>query len=159
VDFFNADLSPKDSVIIRGATAFARKQMQKACRIDLPASWFNNQTTVFIKSSLRKTLTDEAIAQNEIVFRAQGLTILAAPWPYALCSKIHRISGGHPRQYDASDAANCLHRYLSCQRSREIRAQTIRQWGQRYEISISDRDIAKVDDAYAQLYRSKAVRW
>ncbi|KAL9132147.1 MAG: hypothetical protein Q9217_000081 [Psora testacea] len=157
VDFFNDNLTPDDAALLREAISFAKKQMEKYQNLQMPAKWFNNQTTVFIKSALRRQLAREAMAQNEVVFSMPGLTMLAAPWSYAVCSKIHRISGGHSKRYDTSDAATYLHRYVSRNGLRQVRAGTIRQWGESYGIAVNDRDVGKVDDAYAQLYGSRII--
>lgn len=65
---------------------------------------------------LRNSLTSEAIAQNEIVFEAPGLKVVAAPWNYAFCCKVDRLAGSgllNARPYNLGDAATYLKRYLA----------------------------------------------
>jgi hypothetical protein len=70
----------------------------------------------FIPKDKQRTLSQQAYEQREVIFEEPGLTVLAAPWEYAFCCKIDRLSeaGLHsPESYDASDAVEYLHRYLT----------------------------------------------
>lgn len=110
-DFFNNKFGAKEYELIMAAAAAAQKKDKK-----LEAGWLNNRTVVFMPIDLRNTLTDEAIAQNDVVFRAAGLKVVAAPWNYAFCCKVDRVAGSgiiKARPYDLDDAAAYLKRYLA----------------------------------------------
>ena len=159
VDFFNQNLTPKQAALLTEATSFARRQMSTARRIELPVNWFNNRTVIFIPSHLRAELTREAQEQQEVVFEAPGLTVLAAPWPYAFCSKVNRMSGGDSRSYDVADAASYLHRYLNIHKMKTIPIDDVRAWGTKYGIAMADEQLRVMEDVYSQLYNSGALAW
>ncbi|KAJ5386721.1 hypothetical protein N7509_009262, partial [Penicillium cosmopolitanum] len=54
----------------------------------LALEWLNNHTVLFIAGPIRRMLTTEAFNQNEVVFDATGLRLLAAPWQYLFCTKL-----------------------------------------------------------------------
>ncbi|MCJ1253564.1 hypothetical protein MMC24_001376 [Lignoscripta atroalba] len=161
VDFFNQHLTQSQTTTLREAASFARQQMGKFQRIRMPDDWFNNRTIVFIPAEVRMELTDEAIQQRDVVFRANGLTVVSAPWPYAFCAKLNRISGGGSMAYDARDAASYLHRYLSRNRDgrTSVSVATIRHWGSQYRTRTGDAEIRAVDDVYASMYGRSAIDW
>jgi hypothetical protein len=100
----------------------------------------NNHTVLFIPPQLRADLTDEAYQQNEVIFQEGGLTVLAAPWHYAFCSKLDRISGstnlGQTKPYDLSDAIAYLLRYLEINRTRTVTAVQVHAWAANFRIRI-----------------------
>lgn len=58
---------------------------------------------------------DQAFTQQEVIFRAEGLTVLAARWQYAFCCKVDRLAGAGlhaPLIYNLDDAVLYLKRYL-----------------------------------------------
>lgn len=111
LDWFSSDLTEKDLKMLRKALAYANENAA-ANGLQLPSSWFNNQTTLFIPPDIRRRITYEAHEQNYNVFHVGGLRILAAPWQYALVSKLDRIAAGTWKSYDPEDAAMYLRQYL-----------------------------------------------
>jgi hypothetical protein len=100
-------------------------------KLNLSSQWLNNHTVVFIEvQSFRKTvhrllnfgyitqegtihdLYIEAIDQNEQVFSAKGLTVYAAPWNYALMTKLDRAAQQGAKSYDMADAVDYLERLI-----------------------------------------------
>lgn len=110
-DFFNNNFGQQEYELITAAAMAAQKKDKK-----LETAWLNNRTIVFMPIDLRNSLTSEAIAQNELVFEASGLKVVAAPWNYAFCCKVDRLAGSgllNARPYDLGDAAAYLKRYLA----------------------------------------------
>jgi hypothetical protein len=106
VDYIGGATSQADIRVLQDAVVHVRRTQQQPT---LEEHWFNNRTMLFIDQRIRNELTQQGFDQNEIVFQAPGLTLYAAPWPYAICSKLHRISGGGHRVHDPTDAAAYLH--------------------------------------------------
>lgn len=101
----------------------------------LGQEWLNNHTVLFIPLHIRQILTMEALDQHAIVFQAPGLTILAAPWAYLFCTKIHRLSGSGistVQPYDQDDAVHYLERYLSQHSTASVTQVTLRAWFAQY---------------------------
>ncbi|KAI3584856.1 hypothetical protein IWW34DRAFT_268271 [Fusarium oxysporum f. sp. albedinis] len=113
VDFFNDNLTPEDfEHLVEGMGIRSASKKDKT----LTSDWLNNRTIFFIPKDKQQTLSQQAYEQREVVFEEPGLTVLAAPWEYAFCCKIDRLSGAGlhtPESYDASDVVEYLHRYLT----------------------------------------------
>lgn len=89
----------------------------------------------------------EALEQNEIVFakadRRGGLTVLAAPWRYAVVAKLQRIGSGNAQEFDAADVANFLRRYLHDRTT--ISASEIKAWSRYYSTPFADNSLDVVN--------------
>ncbi|KAI9895096.1 MAG: hypothetical protein M1814_000321 [Vezdaea aestivalis] len=157
IDIFSNNLSRDESRVLQEAATYARRSMAQKRGVNLPTDWLNSATTIFVPPNLRNTLRQEALAQNEAVFNSRGLTLLAAPWQYAVAAKLHRISGGNPNQNDAPDAASYLHRYLQGRRMNAIAASSIRHWINRYEVNAQEQSILILDEAYVSRYGRRAI--
>ncbi|KAJ6023517.1 uncharacterized protein N7446_013882 [Penicillium canescens] len=63
------------------------------------------------------------------------LTILAAPWEYLFCAKVHRLSGSGistVQLYNQDDAVHYLERYLSQHPTASVTQVTVRAWFAQY---------------------------
>ncbi|KAJ6076929.1 hypothetical protein N7499_008910 [Penicillium canescens] len=63
------------------------------------------------------------------------LTILAAPWEYLFCAKVHRLSGSGistVQLYDQDDPVHYLERYLSQHPTASVTQVTVRSWFAQY---------------------------
>jgi hypothetical protein len=133
VDFYNSRLQAADfEALVGGAKAAAKKDPR------LARDWLNNHTIFFIPQGQRETITDQAFAQNEVIFHQPGLTVLAAPWHYAFCCKVDRLSGGGinaARSYDLSDAVVYLHRYLARERKAAVTIAAVQRWFTDYSMT------------------------
>lgn len=130
VDFFNDNLTPAEVKCISKATKSAFKRDRT-----LGQEWLNNYTVLFIPFHIRRILRTEALDQHAIVFQAPGLTILAAPWAYLFCTKIHRLSGSGIstiQPYDQDDAVHYLGRYLSQNHTASVTQVIVRSWFAQY---------------------------
>ncbi|EAQ88160.1 hypothetical protein CHGG_04779 [Chaetomium globosum CBS 148.51] len=120
----------------------------------LNEGWFNNHTVFFIPQAQRDALTDQAFAQNEVIFQHGGLRVLAAPWKYAFCCKIDRLAGGGvaaAQSYDLSDAVHYLARYLAQQKLTSVPLATVKQWFTGYSLrwtANNDGVIKRLNAAY-----------
>lgn len=123
-DFLAENLNPKTSDALRKAVEKATLQSQV-----LQQGWINNQTTVFLTPDKRRLLMEQAIVQNEVVFASTSLTVLAAPWGYAFCSKLHRLSGAHnqTKGTDVEDAVVYVRKYLETKKTVSIRMEEIQE--------------------------------
>ena len=129
-------LGPEDRRLLKEASNYAR---QKTRNPKPNANWFNNRMIVWMDPDVHVPLAAESERLDAIVFRARGLTLLAAPWAYQFCMKLGRMAGGGGRSHDAADAAAYLHRYLTSQNTETISYDQIRHLLQRYKI----RDISR----------------
>ncbi|ROV96007.1 hypothetical protein VMCG_07998 [Cytospora schulzeri] len=141
VDFFNAKLAPKELTALDAAA-------KKACSIvtvkpPLQEGWFNNRTIVFIPTALRVPLTDEAIAQNDVLFakkspdKKAGLTVFAAPWHYAFCCKVDRFAGSgliQGQAYDVQDAVFYIQKHMAKKGVKEVKMAEIKVWFTRFRL-------------------------
>lgn len=147
IDFFNNNLKKEHMDLILAAARYAREQDS-----NLPSQWLNNRTVLFIRADLRNTLTNEAYQQNEVVFEQRGLRVLAAPWNYAFCAKLDRLTGatdlGESRPYDVSDAAAYLHRYLSIHRINTLTDGEVRAWANRFGTAVNSNVIRRVNEEF-----------
>jgi hypothetical protein len=137
IDYLGGTTCQADLRALQDAVVHIRQTQQQPT---LEEGWLNNSTMLFIDKRIRSELTQQGFAQDEIVFQAPGLTLYAAPWPYAIYAKLHHISSGGHRAHDPLDAAAYLHRYLSRRDGPAITTVTldqVAQWCQRYYISIS----------------------
>jgi hypothetical protein len=151
IDFFNQSLRPDELQLIRAAAQYARTQDRS-----LPDEWLNNRTVLFIPGEARTALTQEAIAMNEVVFEEPGLQVLAAPWDYAFCAKLDRISGsaglGQRKPYDITDAVAYLYRYLTIKGRQSVTKGEIQQWAARYRTRIADGVLERVNAEFQRRY-------
>jgi hypothetical protein len=130
VDFFNDNLTPAEVKCLSKATKSAFKSNRT-----LGQEWLNNHTVLFIPLHIRRILTMEALDQHAIVFQAPGLTLLAAPWAYLFCTKIHRLSGSAistVQPYDQDEAAHYLQRYLLQHSTASVTQVMVRSWFAQY---------------------------
>lgn len=130
VDFFNDNLPP---AIVK-CLARAAKSASKGNPI-LGQGWLNNRFVFFVPPHIRHILVNEALGQHEIVFQAPGLTLLAAPWEFLFCTKLHRLSGrgvSTATSYDQEDAVHYLERYISLQSTAAVPQRTVRFWFRQY---------------------------
>ena len=151
LDFFNNSLQKQDVQLIRDAARYARTRDPS-----LPEEWLNNRTTLFIRPNIRASLTDEAIRQNELVFRAPGLLVLAAPWHYAFCAKLDRISGssslGLGKRYDLTDAVAYLHRFLATRNKQTVSVREVESWVSQFGTRIAPGVIERVNAEFQRTY-------
>ncbi len=129
--------------------------------IGTPPRWLNNQTSVFLTQQNRFQLVRAALANNEVIFRAPGLTLVAAPWEYALCTKLNRmrrseIGETSERAYDITDAAAYLHQMVTRLQS-PVPTDTIVQSMERYGLPWSQTILELVDKTYHQTYGSHGI--
>ncbi|KAI0911599.1 hypothetical protein F4823DRAFT_298349 [Ustulina deusta] len=132
VDFFNSRMTAQEiALLVDGAKATAKRTT------GLEGDWFNNRTILFMPRAQVASLTDQAFAQDEVIFHERGLKILAAPWNYAFCCKVDRISGGGihgAREYDLDDACHYLLQYLRSTETAQIKQPTIYTWFSTYQL-------------------------
>ncbi|KAI9760321.1 MAG: hypothetical protein M4579_001725 [Chaenotheca gracillima] len=153
VDFFSSGLKLAQSNLLRAASQNAAARSS----IPLGANWLNNSTVLYIGQALQRELEAEAREQNEVVFGQPGLVVLAAPWRYALCGKIDRLSKRERRPYDLRDAATYLNRYIGRHGVRTVPAAQIRQWCARYDKMFSESVVRELDVEFYRMYRKKGV--
>lgn len=131
IDFFTEQLQRGDAKLLMEASQFVRQQITDP---RLGSGWFNNKTTFFINSEVRAQLAAEGLEQNVAVFEAPGLMLLAAPWAYQFCAKVHRMAGGGGKSHDGGDAAGYLRQLLISRNMTTISVDQIEQLLERYRI-------------------------
>ncbi|MCJ1369573.1 hypothetical protein MMC20_000785 [Loxospora ochrophaea] len=159
VIFFNQSLNKKQRKLLHQATLFAGLQMRSKWRIELLPTWF---TSASFPLELRKQLTNEAFEQNDVVFQAAGLEVLAAPWQYAFSAEVDKIargggSGGSQGYDNGNNAAHYLCYYLTKRNETYVPIRTVRHWGGRYKTKTGDGELRVADDAYTRLYGVRPI--
>ncbi|KAH7357099.1 hypothetical protein BKA65DRAFT_393875, partial [Rhexocercosporidium sp. MPI-PUGE-AT-0058] len=86
-----------------------------------------NKPILFIPKNLRAKLVAQSLEQTYTVFSTPGLRVIAAPWSYALLTKLDRMAGGGGKPYDPKDATNYLRRYLLHKKLRSVPISAIEQ--------------------------------
>jgi hypothetical protein len=154
VDFFNPAFSASELSILRSAVEYAEEQNPQP----LGNRWLNNETgTIGGTTQNIPQLIEMARQQNDIVFQAEGLTILAAPWHYAFVAIIGRITYGTGRTYDAADAVAYLRQHIQRHGERPVKASEIRRWGQMYRRVTPNEVLEQVDNLYYQTHEQHGI--
>ena len=96
--------------------------------------------------------------QNETVFREPGLKVLAAPWMYAIATKMERL--GDPRkskEYDVDDVTTYLHRYISRHNGQPILYSFLSERAAHYRTRINEGDWRRVGADYHRRFNTAGV--
>ncbi|KAL8725984.1 MAG: hypothetical protein Q9166_007019 [cf. Caloplaca sp. 2 TL-2023] len=153
IDFINPNITSNQmQVLYQGASA-ALAQIS----IPLGENWLNNSTTLFLPSHLQNELGQEAIIQNEVVFQAPGLTVLAVPWRYALCAKLERMGKPTRRPYEIDDAVTYLHRHIVAHGGRAVPLPDLQSWGNHYQAAVASGPAQEVDEKYRQIHGQDGI--
>ena len=153
VDFINPSATPQQMRLLQRAASAAIAQIS----IRLGDNWLNNTTTLYLSSQLQDELGREAIAQNDIVFQEPGLTVLAAPWRYALCAKIDRMGSPNRRPYDSGDAATYLRRHIASNKGRPALFKDLRDWARHYRTEVLEHIVQEINAEYLQRYGADGI--
>ncbi|KAB8356500.1 hypothetical protein FH972_024083 [Carpinus fangiana] len=158
VDFFSSRLSDSQISLVSQAGRDANAKCISKFGEQLGRKWLNNETTLYLGPSLLDRITRLAEVQNEPVFTAPGLTILAAPWNYAFISKLNRMQQPEKKDYDPKDAAHYLRRYLQREGRDTVKWTEVAQWGIDFgHETIKEADGAEVNEEYKRAYRVNAI--
>ena len=158
LDYLGIDFGSQQRKIFREAARYAESR----CSGTLGDAWFNkpgNEPLTFPRD-VSVAIIGNAINQNEIVFQARGLTILAAPWDYAFCASLSRLTLGHPslcRPYELSDAIAYLRRYIETHGDRQVSIQQIQSWARTYGTSLTETMARYVSGRYRIIYKRDGV--
>lgn len=77
---------------------------------------------------------DDAISENEKVFAANGLTVYAAPWNYALVTKLDRAGKSTAKSYDIADAVDYLGRLIKLRGGHAVKKSELKAWATKYKL-------------------------
>ena len=154
VDFF---MPPCDSSIMRLLEQASQIAQAKAS-LPLGGVWLNNTTSLYISRTLREELAQQAVQQNEVVFQAPGLTVLAAPWLYAFCSKVDRLAKSiRARAYDRDDAIAYLRRYTGRHGNKPLSYDALIETAAHYSTDINKDICRQVNVEYETLFRRPGI--
>lgn len=149
VDFFSRTLEYEELQLLTEAT------IQAASAIGaVSTQWLNNQTSVFMTQPTRLRLVEGAISNNEVIFRAGGITVLAPPWRYAI--SIEFISPPPIlRNLERTDAVQYLHR-LTQKTGNSVSHTDILTWLDEFQLSGAD-IIPKLGQIYLETFGTVGV--
>ena len=103
-------------------------------------------------------LYDQALKQNEIVFTAKGLTVYAAPWNYALMTKLDRAGKHGAKSYDMTDAVDYLQRLIRSKGGHAVKKSELKAWATKYKlVAPTDVLIDKLGKQYKEKHRKDGV--
>ena len=138
----------------------ASRVAEAKASLPLGGNWLNNATTLYIPSRIRQELAQEAVEQNDVVFQAPGLTVLAAPWLYALCTKIDRLGDRQKRRrYDQADAVAYLRRYTSRHRRQPVVYQNLTKAAAHYRIALTVEICQEINREYEAQFGQPGIRF
>jgi hypothetical protein len=112
---------------------------------------------LFIPRNLRQRLVAQSLEQNYTVFSGPGLRVIAAPWGYALLTKLDRMAGGGGKPYDPVDAANYLRQYLLHKKIKRVPISTIQQAAQDYQLRLRIDDVRLVGEHYQRKFGEPGI--
>ncbi|KAH9897919.1 hypothetical protein C8Q73DRAFT_788146 [Cubamyces lactineus] len=153
VDFFynTKTQNPDVTAITQAAQAVAKDKK-------LGDAWLNNHTAVFLHEDTINALYEEARRQNRPLFTASGLTVLAAPWRYAITTKIDRLMKAGAKSYDLDDAITYLHEIVSAPGGRPVPKASLATWATEFKCTPPDANmIQRIADGYQAKYKSKGI--
>ena len=154
VDFFLPSDGASHARLIEQASQMAEARAS----LPLGGEWLNNSTSLYISPALRQELNQAALQQNEIVFQQPGLTVFAAPWLYALCTKLQRLSEpGRQKSYDGADAATYLHRHMSRNDNRPLTHRALAETSAHYRLMMNVMACQQVNAEYEARYRRPGI--
>jgi hypothetical protein len=155
VDFLGANIANYH----RRLLGQAAKQAEMESSVPLGKQWFNNELEMVLSSDVRELVTRHALAQNEVVFQAKGLKVIAAPWNFAFIRKTIAISQsrGRDREYDHSDAAAYIHRYVQKQHGQPVTEATIREWARWYQVYVNPVIVTEIAQDYRKIYKKIGI--
>lgn len=103
-------------------------------------------------------LYDEAVTQNEVVFTATGLTVYAAPWRYAIASKLDRLSKSGSKSYDLSDAVAYLKKLIAKKGGTAVKKSELKDWAKEFGFTNpSDDTVKKLKDEYKEKEKKDGI--
>ncbi|KAL2687004.1 hypothetical protein Neosp_004553 [[Neocosmospora] mangrovei] len=159
VDFFLEDPASKEYMSLDLAAKFANRQAEGR----LGEEWFNNSTQLFMARDVQTSLVRQAKQQNAVVFERRGtkggLKVYAAPWTYALCSKLNRLCEINARSYDMDDAVVYLNRHLLLTTEKYVKSQELYDWCRWYSHDVRREILKQLDEKYFQSYGYKPIVW
>ncbi|KAJ4326530.1 hypothetical protein N0V84_003053 [Fusarium piperis] len=159
VDFFQEDPASKEYTFLHSAAKFANSQAEGR----LGEEWFNNSTQLFMARDVQTSLVWEAKRQNAVVFERRGtkggLRVYAAPWTYALCSKLNRLCEINPRSYDMDDAVVYLNRHLHLTNETYVKSRELKDWCRWYNHDVQRKILRQLNEKYLQRYGYMPIVW
>lgn len=160
VDFFSEDGTAQANLLVYEAAREANRRRGGA----LGAAWFNNSTQLYMGRDRAHELASAAYQQNDIVYdglnsRGHGLQVYAAPWEYALCGKMNRLTEGGERPYDLNDAIEYLVRYFRKTGHQSVTPDLIKQWCARWGKQVTDEVLHRLDEAFFRRYGRRCIDW
>ena len=153
IDFFGTNIDGHQRILLDDAVRYAERRS----RTPLGGEWFDNQTMLWLPPSIHRTVTEEALEQNEVVFERKGLKVVAAPWKYALCGKMGRlVRPAQAQPYDITDAASYLRQHI-LKHGEPVSVAHIKRWCQDYQKDTSDDVIRAINTEYRGLYGEDGI--
>lgn len=103
-------------------------------------------------------LYDRAIQQNEKVFSAKGLTVYAAPWDYAMMTKLDRAAKPGSKSYDMTDAVDYLGCLIRSRGGRAVKRSELMAWATRYKLRAPpEADIKDLAERYKAKHKRDGI--
>ncbi|ERF73894.1 hypothetical protein EPUS_05906 [Endocarpon pusillum Z07020] len=134
LDYLATDVSEEQRKILAAAAKYARLK----CSQPIRGAWFSTRgdDTLKLPFSVHKRVVLRSISQNEIIFQAHGLKILAAPWDYAFVATLGRLASDRSlaRPHDLADAIAYLHRYIEGWWDGPLTMSQVEFWARSYGI-------------------------
>ncbi|KAF5700501.1 hypothetical protein FGLOB1_10742 [Fusarium globosum] len=158
VEFLLHDPASKEYITLSNAASFANKKAQGT----LGEQWFNNSMQFFVPRNVQVDILQWAKDQHQVIFEHRGnyggLTVYAAPWDYALCSKLNSLYD-NIRADDMEDAVAYLHRYLTLTRQESLNGNQVNDWCRKYHQDVSREVLNRLGEAYARKHGSWPLQW
>ncbi|KAF4451581.1 hypothetical protein F53441_5437 [Fusarium austroafricanum] len=158
VEFILPDPHSKDSITLSNAASYANTKADGR----LGENWFGTSMQLLMPRDLQINLISDARLMGGIVFEDRGtnggLTVYAAPWQYAICSKLERLNGTN-RPDDMEDAVAYMYHFLSLISQEHIVGKQIFDWCTRYHQNVSLEVLKSFEKAYHDKHGNWPLWW
>lgn len=153
VDALGSTLTTAQRRLLASAASYAKTNSP----VPLGDGWFSGQGMQYVRPEVARDVYELSMAQNDIIFCSEGLTVLAPRWSYAFMVCVDRLSHGVGRPYDMGNAVSYLHRYVETGRYKLIPILGIMKWGEGYDLHVSLEVLRIVKAQYLGHYKKEAI--
>jgi hypothetical protein len=109
-----------------------------------------------IQNDQMSSLYAESQEMGVVIFKEPGLTILAAPWRFALTAKLDRIAKQKSKPYDMDDAITYLQQIVMT--SGKVERSAFTQWADEFqELAPDDALLDKLQDGHISRYGTEGL--
>ncbi|OBT66476.1 hypothetical protein VE03_03679 [Pseudogymnoascus sp. 23342-1-I1] len=153
VDALGTTLTAAQLRLLASAASYAKSRSP----VPLGDGWFSGHGMQNVHPEVARDVYELSMQQNDIVFRSEGLTVLAPRWSYAFMVCVDRLSRGVGVPYDMGNAVLYLRQYVKTGKHKLIPILGIMKWGEGYDLRVSLGVLRMVKKQYLGHYGKEAI--